>query len=101
MDYSVFGLFLPFVTLVFSLSSLVIISDCVWRTENKFAPAFKFLAISLTISTARRIVGILGLDEAVNWSNTFVIFDLLGTMFFVLGAIEFARIIRRDTEKKA
>jgi hypothetical protein len=103
VNISTFGVLLPFITLIFSVASIVILLDCVWRVEKRLGTAFKLLAASVIIVTIRRALGILGLNESMHWANILTLFDLVSSIFALFGFIEFGKIIRtltRENQKR-
>lgn len=98
-----FAVFVPFITLIFTTASLIILLDCIWRVEYRLNTAFKLLAVSLVIVLIRRASGFLGLDQSPDWVNILAVFDFCASLFSLLGFIEFVRIVRsltRENQKK-
>lgn len=93
-QYSFFSQILALVSLCFCLISLIMVLNSLWRAHKMLATFIKFCVVSVAIFAFRKIFGVLGYNQAANWSAITQYFDIAQSFFFMLAVWEFYKIIR-------
>lgn len=86
---------LSFLTIVFSLSALITILNCIWRSNKHLHRFFVYMLISLGITILRRILSLLGFFQTENFFRSLQYFDVTASFFYLLGALEIYGILRK------
>jgi hypothetical protein len=85
---------LPFLGLAFSLISLIVVLNCLWRSQKHLKTFLKLCVVAVGVFALRKISGILGLASGDFWQIVSQILDVLNSLFFMFGALELYKIIK-------
>jgi hypothetical protein len=93
-QYTFFSEILAFASLFFCLVALVAVLNSLWRAHKMLATFIKLCIVSVAVFALRKVLGVLGYNQAVWWTAVAQYFDITQSFFFMLAALEFYKIMR-------
>src|SRR5688500_15218365 len=93
--------FLPFISLVLSIVTVIVGLDIIWRVEHDLDKFIKWLTLAVGLSVAIKLLSLLGLSEALNWVSILLFFDLAIAVSVLAAFLKLYKMVRLlDNEKK-
>lgn len=94
-------LFLPFISLIVGIVTLILCFDCIWRADKRLKKFIMFVAAAIIVHIIRKIFLILGYNNDPSWYffAQYVDIGIIGFLF--LAMMQMYRMIRViDHERK-
>jgi hypothetical protein len=95
-----YQVFLPLLSIVMSIITLIIGLDCIWRVEKRLKTFLIVLTGAVIVTALRKITGLLGLDQSASWHAALLYSDLLVATLVLSAYFEIYRIIRSLNNEK-